>query len=373
MAMKFSVPQSELSRAAQTVNQAVPTRSTLPALSNFHVEVEADTLRISATDLDTSVSLKVACEDVSPGRTLVPARLFTDLVKSLPADVVTVSSEGESVKIVSRGGEFSLPTADPDDYPQLPRIEEERTVELSAAVFAGLVKKVVDFVASDDSRPEMSGVKVEFRKGELRMVAINGHMLALAGVTGNYAKGEDVIVLPSALQYALHGMAAGSNVQLGIARTQIAFQTGNLTVFSRLLEGKFPDYEKVLPENNPKRVVVRRDELREALRRVDVVADNITHQVRVKLTKGSIELDAQQTVGGGRANVHIEAQYDGDALEIGFNAKYVMDLLKTIDAEEIELALDRPLTAMVVEPIPAPENGLHRCLVMPLRLANRSS
>jgi len=368
MAIKFSLPQSDLARAAQTVSQAVPTRSTLPARMNYHVEVDAEGLRLTATDLDTSVTLRLACEDAVPGRTLIPARLFTDLVKSLPADLVTVESEGESVRITSKGGEFSLATADPDDYPQLPRLEEERTVKVPGSVFARLVGRVVDFVSSEDSRPEMSGVKIEFAKDELRMVAINGHMMAMAGVSGSFAAGDDVIVLPSALQYAIHGLNSGDDVTLGIARTQIVFQIGNLTVFSRLLEGKFPDYEKVLPDDNPKKSVVRRDELLQALRRVDVVADKITHQVRFAFDSGVLELEAAQSVGGGRANVKIEAQYEADPLEIGFNAKYVMDLLKTIDAEEAELALDRPLTAMVVKPNPVPENARHVCLVMPLRL-----
>jgi DNA polymerase-3 subunit beta len=368
MAIKFSLPQSELARAAQTVNQAVPTRSTLPALMNFHVEVDADGLRLTATDLDTSVSLRLACEDAVPGRTLIPARLFTDLVKNLPADLVTVESEGESVRISSKGGEFSLPTADPDDYPQLPRLEEERTVTLSGKLFAGLVGKVVDFVSAEDSRPEMSGVKVEFHKKELRMVGINGHMMAMAAVDGDFQKGDDVIVLPSALQYAVHGLGQGDDVTLGIARTQIVFQLGKMTVFSRLLEGKFPDYEKVLPDDNPKKAVVRRDEILAALKRVDVVADNITHQVRFRFAEGMLELDAQQSVGGGRAHVKIEAQYDAEPLEIGFNAKYVMDVIKTLDAEEARFALDRPLSAMVVTPEPAPQSGRHVCLVMPLRL-----
>lgn len=368
MAIKFSLPQSELARAAQTVNQAVPTRSTLPALMNFHVEVDAEGLRLTATDLDTSVSLRLACDEAVPGRTLIPARLFTDLVKSLPADLVTVESEGESVRISSKGGEFSLPTADPDDYPQLPRLEEERTVTMSGKMFAGIVGKVVDFVSAEDSRPEMSGVKVEFKKSELRMVGINGHMMAMAAIEGDFQKGDDVIVLPSALQYAVNGLGQGDDVTLGIARTQIVFQLGKMTVFSRLLEGKFPDYEKVLPDDNPKKAVVRRDEILSALKRVDVVADNITHQVRFSFAKGELQLEAQQSVGGGRAKVKIEAQYDADPLEIGFNAKYVMDVIKTLDAEEARFALDRPLSAMVVTPEPGPESGKHVCLVMPLRL-----
>jgi DNA polymerase-3 subunit beta len=371
MPIKFSLPQSELARAVQTVNQAVPTRSALPALTNLHVEVTKDIVRLSATDLDTSVSLRIPCEEAQPGRTLVPARLFTDLVRSLPADVVTVESTGESLRIVSRGGEFVLPTSDADDYPQLPKVDEEKRLSIPASTFTRLVRRVVDFVAADDSRPEMTGVKMEFKKNEVRFVSINGHLLALASVKGEFGGSSDVIVLPSALQYVMSGLAANEVVHLGIAKTQVVFEIGNLTVFSRLLEGKFPEYEKLIPESSPKRALVRREEFHQALRRVDVVADTVTHQVRFQFSQGLLELETQQTIGGGRANVKIEAQYDADPLEIGFNAKYVMELLKTMDTDEVELALDRPLSAMVMAPHPTNEGFRHVCLVMPLRLANR--
>jgi len=373
MPIKFSLPQTDLARAVQTVNQAVPTRSALPALTNLHVEVTQDVVGLSATDLDTSVSLRLPCEGAQPGRTLIPARLFTDLVRSLPPDIVTVESSGESVRITSRGGDFVLPTADPDDYPQLPRVDEEKRLTVPCSVFTRLVRKVVDFVAADDSRPEMTGVKMEFRKNEVRFVAINGHILAMAGVKGEFAGSSEVIVLPSALHYVMGGLAASESLHIGIAKTQVVFEIGNLTVFSRLLEGKFPDYEKLIPESQPKHAIVRREDLHQALRRVDVVADSVTHQVRFQFDRGLLELEAQQTIGGGRANVKIEARYDHDPLEIGFNAKYVMDLLKTIETDEIELALERPLSAMVMVPHPTSEAFRHVCLVMPLRLANRGN
>jgi len=373
MAIKFSLPQSELSRAAQTVNQAVPTRSTLPALMNIHLEVEGEELRLTATDLDTSVTLRVPCEDAAPGRTLVPARLFTDLVKSLPPDLVTVASEGETVSIASKGGEFSLPTADPDDYPQLPKLEHERRLKLPTSAFSGLVRKVVDFVSPEDNRPDLNGVLVEFRGPDLRMVATNGHLMAVGGVSGDFAKGDSVIVLPSALQYAVGGLKAVDEIELEIARTQIVFEIGNLTVYSRLLESTFPKYEDVIPTKNSKLLVARRDELLQALRRVDIVADNITHQIQLTLDPGSLTLSAQQTVGGGRANVKIEAQYDADPMEIGFNAKYLMNILRTIETEEVELSFETPLSAALIKPSPESKGQHHVCLIMPLRLPKSMS
>lgn len=368
MAIRFSVPQTDLARAAQTVNQAVPARSTLPALMNVHVEVTGSGLRLTATDLDTSVSLTLPCEDAVKGRTLIPARLFTELVKSLPADVVTVESEGESIRIKSKGGEFVLPTADPDDYPQLPKIEQERTVKLPASTFAGLVKKVADFVSPEDNRPDLNGVLVEFKDKVVRFVATNGHLMTVASASGTFAKGESVIVLPSALHYAVNGLRAVDTIEMGLARTQIVFSLDNLTVYSRLLETNFPNYEDVIPKKNQKKLVARREDLLQALKRVDIVADNITHQVRFKLDKGFLGLEAQQNVGGGRADVRIEAQYDSEPMEIGFNAKYVMDILRTIDTEEIEFAFDTPLSAATIQPHSDKPIDEHVCLVMPLRL-----
>jgi DNA polymerase-3 subunit beta len=298
--------------------------------------------------------------------------LFTDLVKSLPADIVNVAADGESLSIKSKGGDFTLPTADPDDYPQLPKLSDEKRVSLPASQFAGLVKKVVDFVSPEDNRPDLNGVLLEFRGKDVRSVATNGHLMAVAGVDGKFPKGEKVIVLPSALNYAVQGRKATELIELGIAKTQIVIEIANLTVFSRLLESNFPNYEDVIPAGNTKKLVVRRDEMLQALRRVDIVADNLTHQVRFKLEKGFLTLDAQQSMGGGKASVKVEAQYDDDPLEIGFNAKYVMDILKTVDAEEVELSLDTPLSAAVMRPHPETAGVHHVCLVMPLRLTPNS-
>ncbi len=368
MAIKFTIPQTDLARGAQTVLQAVPTRSTLPALTNVHVEVKDEGLHLTATDLDTSVTLRLPCEESSPGRALVPARLFGDLVKILPPDLVTIESVGETIRISSRGGEFHLPTADPDDFPQLPSVERERTTTIPAGVFAGLVRKVVDFVSVEDNRPDLNGVLIEFRGKELRMVSTNGHLLSLASVSGDFTKGDNVVVLPSALSHVVHGMGAAEEVTVGIARTQIVFEIGATAVYSRLLEAKFPHYEGVIPTKNDKALHVRHGEVSQALRRVDVVADNITHQVVWRIDKGSLEMEAQQTVGGGRATVRVEAEYDADPMEVGFNAKYLMNVLKTIDSEEVELTFDKPLSGVIVKPFPEPSGGHHLCLVMPLRL-----
>jgi len=332
------------------------------------MEVKGDGLHLTATDLDTSVTLTLACEEATDGKVLVPARIFGDLVKMLPADLVTIESEGETVRIKSRGGEFYLPTADPDDYPQLPSVERDRTLSIPASTFTSLVRKVVDFVSLEDNRPDLNGVLVEFRGKELRMVATNGHLLALTSVSGEFTKGDNVVVLPSALSHVMHGIGATEEVAVGIARTQIVFEIGTTCVYSRLLEAKFPHYEAVIPTKNENKLRVRLGDVIQSLKRVDVVADNITHQVVWKVDKGSLVMEAQQTVGGGRASVQVEAEYDADPIEVGFNAKYLMNVLKTMDSDEVEFAFDKPLSGVIVKPITDSTEDQHLCLVMPLRL-----
>jgi DNA polymerase-3 subunit beta len=368
--MKFTMPKESLSRTLQSVVSAVPPKSTLPILSNFLLEARDGKLLLTCTDLDVSVCTQAPSNVALGGRVTVPARRFAEIVRELPPDEVKVGTDELKLTLDCSIGQFSLMGMDPEEFPKLPEVEEGAKITLPGAELARAIRSTVYAVSTDETRPVLNGVLLEVRDGALRLVATDGHRLARftlrdPGLRG--AKKADVIVLPKTLNLVQKLLGDGSAaVELMLARSYAIFTVGETTIYSRLLEGPFPNYEQVIPRENPKRVVVARGPFIASLRRVSILADSITHQVKLALSGGKIELMVQ-TADVGEASESLESEYSGEDLDIGFNAAYLSDALRNMEGENVVLALDKSTTAGVITPAEeGPQDALS--LVMPLRL-----
>jgi DNA polymerase-3 subunit beta len=304
------------------------------------------------------------------GKVTVPARRFAEIVRELPPDDVKIGSDELKLTLDCAIGQFTLMGMDPEEFPKLPEIEESAKLTLPGPEFARAIRATSYSVSTDETRPVLNGMLLELREGALRLVATDGHRLARftlrdPGLRG--AKKADVIIPPKPLNLVQKIVAdTGSPVEVMIARNYAIFAVGETTIYSRLLEGPFPNYEQVIPRDNPKRAVVQRGAFISSLRRVSILADSLTHQVRLSLRKNKIELKVQ-TNDVGEASETLKSEYDGADLDIGFNASYLAEALRNIEGENIVLALDKPTTAAVILPAgEGPEETL--ALVMPLRL-----
>ncbi len=366
--MKFSITQSEFAEVIQTVIGTVPSKSTLPVLSALLVEASGGRLSVTATDLDISVKTGVECEIAGEGKACLPARRLADIVRELPSDKVHVEIAQEKALLKCGKGVFRLMGLSPDDYPKLPEVSPERQVKLGTDPLRKMIKKCIYAVSNDETRPMLNGVLVELGEGTFGMVATDGHRLACVTREHDVGKGSmaDIIVPPKALNQVLR-LAGEDEVKVGFAKNYAVFEMGRTTVFCRLLEGPFPDYRQVLPTEHPKKATMSRLELLGAVRRVSVLADQATRQIKLGLRKDSAEV-ATRTADVGEATEEVPAKYSGEDIDIGFNAGYLLDSLATMEADEVTFAANTPISATVVWPAEQEKGEELMCLVMPVRL-----
>ncbi len=379
--MEFTIQQSDLSYALTTALASVPSKSTLAILSAVLLEAEKDELRITGTDLDVTTSITVPCSVKTPGRAAVQARHFADTIRKLPKDQVKVSEDAQgriSVEYGKGKGRTAVPRQNDQEFPVLPTVKADSKATIEGPALARLIARSAYAVSGDETRPMLNGVYVQAEGQQVSFVATDGHRLARATRTGDFGGlGKQAVIVPSKTIGALGRLAseATSPVEIAVStqRNHIAFRLrigqNDVTVYSRLLEGPFPNYEQVIPKNNPKQLVVSRLSLREALDRVATHSDNITHQVRFAVAPGEVRLSVNTAdVGSGEETV--EARYDGDELEVGYNANYLLDILRTIETENVLFRLNTSISAGIVEPEGALSDGSEEvlCLIMPLRL-----
>jgi len=380
VAMKFSIAQTEFLDALQVVSSAVPNRTTLPVLSNILLEASEDRIELRATDLDLAISTTARASVKDAGTLTVPAKKLFELVRKLPKEELKIESKDLTLNVGSKSGRYKFLCIRPEEFPALPKVEADAELTLEPDLLERLIRKTIYSVSTDETRPALNGALFQVREGELRVVATDGHRLSKATCkpTGGIAtppKG-DVIVPLKALNQVLRllGQASGP-VRVGISKNHARFVLGDTTLTTKLIEGPFPNYEQVLPKQNNKHLRVKREDLAQALERVSVFSDNLTRQVKLSLRPNRLTL-VVQTPDQGDATEELEAQYGSDDLDIGYNAAYLLDILRTIDSEEVDVRLNTPVTAGLVAPVPVPtDKGASEkedllCLVMPLRLAS---
>lgn len=378
--MDLSIQQADLAYAVGAALGSVPAKSTLSILQALLLEAEEDQLRITGTDLDVTTSITVPCAIAEAGRAAVQARHFSDAVRKLPRDLVRVATEDGNLTVhYGKGkGKSQVPKLDDQDFPAQPEVRPEGRITIEGPILARLIARTAYAVSSDETRAVLNGVLVQATEQELTLVATDGHRLARSKRRGSFsALGKDGFVIPGRTIQMLGRMAAEatSPVEMGLspARNQAAFRmkigSYDVVVYSRLLEGPFPNYEQVIPKGNAKLFVASRAELREAIDRVSTHSDNITHQVRLELASGKATVRVNTTdVGAGEET--IEAKYGDEPMAVAYNANYLLDILKSMDGERALFRLDKPTNAGIVEA----EGGLADkdedllCLIMPLRL-----
>lgn len=368
--MKFELVQSELSRCLQLVAGVVPTRSNIQGLGSVRIEATADgLLSFTGTDLDTFLVTYARASVGEAGVVTVPARRFLDIVKELPTDVVKVRSTTSGISLESGKGKFRLVGTDPDEFPAAPEVSEDKVFAVEGDVLDRLIRRTAYAVSTDFTRAELTAVYAHVHEGELRFVATDGHRLSRASHKGSYAAWEQILIPPRALSILQRLLPeAQESVSLSASKRYCLFNLGNSRLYTRLLDGSFPPYEQVIPKNNDKFATIDRSEFYSALRRVSVLTESTTKQVKLSLLDGEVRLSVQ-TQNVGEAEETLPAEYKGKEFHIGYNATYVLDLIKTIETERVQLAFHGPTTAGIFTPVE--EAGTEPdllCLVMPLRL-----
>ncbi|MDX1623423.1 MAG: DNA polymerase III subunit beta [Gemmatimonadota bacterium] len=368
--MRFTIGQSEFVDALGAVSNVVPARTPLPIIGNLLLAAEEDELSLSATDLDLSVTIRVAASVEGSGRVTLPARKLTDMIRALPASLVRVEGEGEHVDVECESSRFRVHGLPADDFPSFPSLDFEEGWSVKAEVVDRLAAHTAFAASTEDTRPILNGVLWEVGEGEMRMVATNGHRLARYTVEAEVSgadSGVDLIVPPKALSQISRIFAPDDEVIVASDEKQIGIRGDRGVVFSRLIEGPYPNYEQVIPRDNDKRLRADKERFESALRRMAVMASDQTHRVRLSLNEDVLDFHVS-TPDVGEGSDRMPVSYEGEPMEIGFNANYLLEVLRNIDTDEVEMTFKAPERAALLRPAGGENGTRYLCLVMPLRL-----
>jgi DNA polymerase-3 subunit beta len=371
--VKIILDQEVLSKKISGISSVVPTKTSLPILSTFLLEAKKNAVSFTANDLDVSLTTSMECELQREGDIAVPGKKFFEIVRSLANDKVEISAEGERLTLKCRKSRFKILGKSASEFPKLPEQKPLVSFSMNTGILDDMIAKTIYAVSNDLTRPSLCGVLWEIRGDTLVMVATDGHRLGKVEYKGEFKdlgeSGErEFIVSPKALNILRSLVDDKEEVGVTLADNHITFDLGDSIIYSRLLEGPFPDYNQVIPKQNKKELVVNRDEFAQACKRVSILSSVITHQIKLSLKSDTVTLSVS-TPDLGEAVEEIPCSFKADPMEIGYNAKYLLDMLRTMDSEDVSFLLDRNDNAGMLLPVGKGEALNYQCLLMPLRLS----
>jgi len=371
--LKFTIQQADLQKALSIVANVVPGKTTMPILTCVLFETEDGKLIVSATNLDMSVTTSTGNVNVKrDGRIAVPAVKFVSFVRSLSAGEVEITEKDRRVSVVAGKASLSESSMNAEKFPALPVLDGNKGLEVETSDLVNMIKSTAYAVSRDETRPALMGILWELKPTSLTMVATDAHRLARIVHKADWGI-KDVVSLITDTQGLLQFARLAEGVEKSevfFTDNQLSFRVGETVLHTRLLEGPFPDYTAVIPKSNNMAMTVDREAFMNAVRRVSITADRVTSQIRLGIEDGRLELTATGT-DGSRAEDELPIAYDGDAMEIGFNYNYLLDVLKNIESNSVQLTLKDPQSAALVSPIDKGKDGDDLlCLLMPLRLTS---
>jgi len=374
--MKFSVPKGELLESVQDLLSVVPTRTTLPILSNILLETDSNKLKIAATDLDVSMVTTLPVRVVERGAITVPAKTFVEIIRESPETEMEVSSTDTRVEIKIDKGIYKLSGLPKDEFPKIPEVKPGLQIKIPGKNIAKMIRKTIFAISTDETRPALNGVLWQTKGEWMQMVATDGHRLAKISLKNKKLKGlnEDVIIPPKALNLLMK-LVGEKEVDVGVifSEKNIIFCLNDVVLSSRLIEGPYPNFDQVIPKDNDKKLTANKELLMSTVKRVAILANTLTHQVKFSVKKNNLDLSSVNFDMGGEAKESMKCDYRAEHMDIGYNANYLLDILKQMDGEEITFDLATPVAAGVIHSTQKSEEAEkasedYLCLVMPLRL-----
>lgn len=372
--MKFIVSSSALLKQLTSINGVITTNPVVPILENFLFEINDGKLTVTASDLQTSMISELEVEAKDSGNIAVPARILLETLKNLPEQPVTFSIDEEtySIEISSDNGRYKLAGENATDFPKISVVTEGDSVNLSSDVLAEAINSTIFATSNDELRPAMTGVLLNLSDTNTTFVATDGHRLVRYRRVDVASDTESAIIIPrkalNLLKATLPTMPTNVNIEFNA--TNAFFKFGNIQMVCRLIDERFPDYENVIPADNTNHMVISKNEFLSSLRRIAIYANKTTHQVRLKITGSELLISAEDIDFSNEANERLSCEHDGEDIEIGFNAKFLIEMLNNINAKNVSLQLSTPNRAGLIVPVEKVENEDVLMLVMPVMLNN---
>jgi DNA polymerase-3 subunit beta len=372
--MKFIVSSSQLLKQLQVLGGVINSNNTLPILDNFLFEISKNQLKVSASDLETTMSSVVDVESDSAGSIAVSARLLLDTLKTFPDQPLTFKTEGDNkIEIISDQGKYDMAYFGGDEFPKAVSLPSPSKTVIPAHILGTAISKTIFAAGNDDLRPVMSGVFFQFSSQSLTFVATDAHKLVKYSRTDVTADQTAEFIMPKKPLNLLKGILGGSDSEVTIEYNDAnaKFTFDNVVLVCRLIDGKYPNYEAVIPKENPNKLTVDRASFLNSVRRVSIFSSKTTHQIRLKMAGTELNISAEDLDFSNKADERLSCDYQGDDMQIGFNSRFLSEMLNNLSSNEVLIEMSLPNRAGILTPIDGTDEGEQvTMLVMPVMLNN---
>lgn len=370
--MKFIVSSTYLLKQLQVLGGVINSSNTLPILDNFLFELDHSKLTVSASDLETTMASTLSVESDNEGSVAIPARLLLDTLKTFPEQPLTfIIEENNTIEISSNHGKYALAYADGNEFPKAVVLEDPSKTVITGDVLATAISKTIFAAGNDDLRPVMSGVFFQFSTEGLTFVATDAHKLVKYTREDIKANQVAEFIMPKKPLNLLKGILAASeeDVTIEYNESNAKFTFENSELICRLIDGKYPNYEAVIPKENPNKLTIDRTQFLNSVRRVSIFSNKTTHQIRLKIAGAELNISAEDVDYSNKAEERLTCDYQGDDMQIGFNSRFLTEMLNNLNSDEIQLEMSMPNRAGILTPIDGLDEGEQiTMLVMPVML-----
>jgi DNA polymerase III subunit beta len=371
--MKFIVSSSALLKQLQQINGVINANTVLPILEDFLFEIGENKLSVTATDLETVMRVQMEVKAKDAGKVCIPARILMDSLKNIADQPLTFNIDKNfGVEITSDNGKYKVMGENPDNFPKEPTADDANSFTMTSSALVTAISKTIFAVSNDDLRPAMTGVFFELDKKGLQCVATDAHRLVKYRRTDVSCPKTDSFIVPKKPLTLLKSAMPDNEDELTISynSNHLFVVHGSTQMSCRLIDARFPDYKVVIPTDNPYKLVVNKADFQGALRRVSIFSNKSTNQVALSISGSELQLAAQDVDFSFEGNERMQCQYDGEDLQIAFNARFLIEMLNGTDSEEVRMELSTPTKAGIIKPTEVVENEELLMLVMPLMLNN---
>ncbi|HPA36083.1 MAG TPA: DNA polymerase III subunit beta [Chitinophagales bacterium] len=371
--MRFVVSSAQLLKNLQKISGVISSNTVLPILEDFLFDINNNTLQITATDLDTTMSVTMEVDSKEKFKVAIPARILLDSLKALPEQPITIAVEETTngIEITTDNGKYKLSGENSADFPKEPVAEGVDEVKLPASVLYKGVNKTLFAVSNDELRPAMTGVFFQLDDKGITFVATDAHKLVKFN-RSDIQGGNASFIVPKKALNLLKSIIPNNDTEVSVQfnKSNAFFVFDKIQLICRLIDAKYPDYNAVIPKENPNLLSVQKDDFYSSLRRTSIFSNKTTHQVVLKMAGAELTVSAQDLDFSNEASEKLTCEYLGNPMEIGFNAKFLLEMLSALDSSDINIELSTPNRAGIIRPAEKEETEDLLMLVMPVMLNN---
>lgn len=371
--MKFIVSSTVLLKQLQSISGVLNTNNTLPILDNFLFKIEGSKLIVSASDLETTMTTEIELSNADKdGSVAIPARFILDTLKTFADEPLTfvVDDSSFGIELKSNNGKFKLSGFDGDEFPRIPSIEKASSLTITSEALTNAITKTLFATGNDELRPVMSGVYFELNEDSLTFVSTDAHKLVRYKRLDVKAEKAAAFIMPKKPLTLLKGILDGGDTAVKVQYNTMNafFEFNNVQLICRLIDGTYPNYEAVIPKENNNILTIDRKSFLSSVKRVSIFSNKTTHQVRLKISGSELNISAEDLDYSNEAKERLTCQYDGEDIEIGFNSRFLVEMLNNLTSEQVQLQLSEPNRAGLLVPETSDESEEVLMLVMPVML-----